>query len=103
MTTKLTTQGLKDLIIQVLEDYSLIMPYPGDERLMAEPVEHEPPPIMESRQDKIVSILQALNPKELDSLLMRFGYAKRTALSKSISKNILQNISNIKRAEKGDL
>ena len=103
--TTLTTQGLKELIIQVLEDYSLIMPYPNEERLTAEPRAHELPPINEAseRENKIVSILQALNPKELDSLLMRFGYAKRTALSKSISKNILQNISNIKRAEKGDL
>ena len=103
--TTLTTQGLKDLIIQVLEDYSLIMPYPNEEKLTAEPTAHELPPINEAskREQKIINVLNQISPDERDKLFGRYGYVKRSALSKSISKNILQNISDLKRAEKGDL
>ena len=103
--TTLTTQGLKELIIQVLEDYSLIMPYPNEEKLTAEPTAHELPPINEAskREQKIINVLNQISPDERDKLFGRYGYVKRSALSKSISKNILQNISDLKRAEKGDL
>ena len=102
----LTIQGLKDLITSVLEDYSLIMPYPNEERLIAEPEGHELPSVNEStskREEKIIGILDQIGLDERDKIFGRYGYVKRTDLSKSICKNILRNISNIKRAEKGDL
>ena len=52
---------------------------------------------------RLQPVLNQISPDERDKLFGRYGYVKRSALSKSISKNILQNISDLKRAEKGDL
>ena len=108
---KLTDDKLKELIHQVLEDLNLIMPLPYAEPLEAEPLLDElPPPGTQSlldesleTQEKIFSVLKQMKQTDRDRLFRRFGYYKRSQISKDITSNILQNISDINRAQKGDL
>jgi hypothetical protein len=93
----LTKELLKTAIEEVLIDMELMLPYP----LKAEPGMTST--LNEGVEDKIVGLLQKISSQDRDSIFKRFGYEKRSKISKSISKNILQNISDIKRAEKGDL
>jgi DNA-directed RNA polymerase sigma subunit (sigma70/sigma32) len=106
---KLTDDKLKELIHQVLEDLNLIMPLPyADEPLLKEPLRDELPPLEQidesvETQQKIFSVLKQMKAEDRDRLFRRFGYYKRSQISKDITSNILQNISDINRAQKGDL
>ena len=109
---KLTDDKLKELIHQVLEDMNLLLPLPFAEPLESEPLLDElPPPGTQSPLDesletihkKFFSVLKQMKPTDRDRLFRRFGYYKRSQISKDITSNILQNISDINRAQKGDL
>jgi hypothetical protein len=99
---ELTPEKLKELVLQVLEDMNLILPLP----LQAEPTSpgQEPPEIIqETVEEKLFSVLQRMKETQRKSLFARFGYVKRNELSAEMTQSILKNISNINRAQKGDL
>ena len=99
---KLTHQTIKDIILQVLEEMDLILPLP----LKAEPTyqgEEPPEVIRESVEEKLFSVLERMKPDIRDSLFRRFGYVKKSDLSADIQATVLKNISNINRAQKGNL
>jgi hypothetical protein len=99
---KLTHQTIKDIILQVLEDMDLILPLP----LKAEPTspgEEPPEVIQESVEEKIMSVLLKMKPERRASIFNRFGFVKQADVTAKIQSNILKNISNINRAQKGDL
>ena len=99
---ELTPEKLKELVLQVLEDMNLILPLP----LQAEPTSpgQEPPEIIqETVEEKLFSVLQRMKETQRKSLFARFGYVKRNDLSAEMTQSILKNISNINRAQKGDL
>jgi hypothetical protein len=99
---ELTPEKLKELVVQVLEDMNLILPLP----LQAEPTSpgQDPPEIIrETVEEKLFSVLQRMKETQRKSLFARFGYVKRNDLSAEMTQSILKNISNINRAQKGDL
>ena len=99
---ELTPEKLKELVLQVLEDMNLILPLP----LQAEPTSpgQDPPEIIrETVEEKLFSVLQRMKETQRKSLFARFGYVKRNELSAEMTQSILKNISNINRAQKGDL
>lgn len=99
---ELTPEKLKELVLQVLEDMNLILPLP----LQAEPTSpgQDPPEIIrETVEEKLFSVLQRMKETQRKSLFARFGYVKRNDLSAEMTQSILKNISNINRAQKGDL
>ena len=99
---ELTPEKLKELILQCLQDYELLLPLPLD----AEPIQDEDPPELLGEsveiQEKLFSVLSKMKPEDRDSLFRRFGYISKVKASKQLTQNILTNLSNIKQAEKGN-
>jgi len=96
---KLTPSTLKDLIQQVyLEAFAELLDS-EDFELPAEPVGNEDPPgtilSEELKLNKIYKILVMLSSTERSQLFRRFGYYT--------GKHLLNQLNNIKKAEKGDL
>jgi len=89
---KLTDETLREMIIQVMTELGLLMPYP----LKAEPVGNEdPPPLNESNlSQKLYFLLSKISDKERSNLFRRFGYFT--------SNQLLSQLSSLKKAEKGD-
>jgi len=99
---ELTPEKLKELILQTLEEYSLLLPLPLDAEPTS-PREEPPEVIRESVEEKLFSVLKRLKPDRRDSLFRQFGYVKKSDLSADIQATVLKNISNINRAQKGNL
>ena len=89
---KLTHDKLKELIIQVMTDYDLLLPLPLD----AEPKNTEDPPLINESNlsQKLYFLLSKISDKERSNLFRRFGYFT--------SNQLLSQLSSLKKAEKGD-
>ena len=73
----LTGQMLRDLIVQCLEDFELIMPYPstGSPELLAEPESNEDPPELITEQlGTIVGRLRKLSPEQQKTICNALGF-----------------------------
>jgi len=91
--SKITGEDLKQIIYQALTP----------EPLIAEPVLNEDPPqiMNESIEEKLFPVLKKMSPSSRAILFARFGFVLKTELSKDLTQNILNNISNLTLASKG--
>lgn len=97
--SQLTESKLKQLIKQVYLD-ALKDLTEEEPALLAEPQfeGHEPPDLTESKQSgmsRLITILNKLDDDDRDRLFRRYGYYTTA--------HLLQQLNNIKKAEKGDL
>lgn len=97
---KLTSQILKDLISQALQDTfkDLEGEYPAE--LLAEPqhpLEEPPEPILESTSlmNKLTRILNKLNAEDRTKIFSKYGYFTQA--------HLLNHLNNVKKASEGDL
>ncbi len=72
----LTLDVLRDMILQCLEDFELIMPYPkASPELPAEPVSNEDPPQLITEQlGSIVGRLRKLSPEQQKKICNALGF-----------------------------
>lgn len=99
-TMKLTSQALKDLITQALQDTlrDAETEYPSE--LIAEPqhpLEDPPEPILENQalMNKLTRILNKLEADERRKLFAVYGYYTQA--------HLLKHLNNVKKASEGDL
>jgi len=80
MTEPLTPEVLRDLILQCLEDFELIMPLPIDKNEAAPPLPAEPrynedpPEVLSEGLGNIVARLKKLKPEEQGRICNALGF-----------------------------